>query len=53
MHAAPFTPQLVKPDIEQFWPEQQPVGQEVASQVQLPPVQRWPGKQAAAPLHVH
>jgi hypothetical protein len=52
-HDAPAAPQVLEPREVQTFPEQQPLGHEVASQTQLPWKQCWPETHAAAPLHVH
>jgi hypothetical protein len=43
----PATPQAATDRVEQVAPLQQPLGQEVASQMHWPPTQRWPPTQAA------
>jgi hypothetical protein len=43
---APAFPQVATPRLAQVAPAQQPLGHEVASQMQRPPTQRWPPAQA-------
>ena len=53
VHAAPSIPQL---DIEGTWhvaPTQHPVPHELASQMQVPPEQRWPAPQGLVLPHAH
>ncbi len=47
----PALPQLATERVEQTLPLQHPPGQDVPSQVQSPPSQRWPAAQAGAPPH--
>ncbi len=53
LHWPPPAPQAVIPGVTQLCPEQHPVGHDVASQMQLPPEHRWPGRHAVPRLHVH
>ena len=48
-HAAPLAPQVASAGALHTAPLQQPVGHEVASQTQAPPVQRWPLAQGGPP----
>ena len=50
---APPVPQVAGERALQVEPWQQPSGQEVASQVQAPPTQRWPGPQALPAPQLH
>lgn len=54
-HAAPPWPQLLSAvPGRQVFPEQQPVGHDVASHTQAPaPLQRWPAAHGAPPPHRH
>ena len=52
--AAPPVPQVDWPWVLHWWaPSQQPLGQEVPSHTQLPPLQRCPAAQAAFAPHLH
>ncbi len=48
---APALPQVATERVEQMAPLQQPPGQDVASQTQSPPLQRWPPAHAADAPH--
>jgi len=49
VHAAPLAPQVARPGTLQTPPLQHPFGHDVASQMQVPPWQRWPLWQAGPP----
>jgi hypothetical protein len=51
--AAPPVPQVAREGGLHVVPLQHPFGQEVASQTQDPPMQRWPAKHAGPPPQVH
>jgi hypothetical protein len=51
-HARPIVPQLVGESGMHVVPEQQPLGHDIGSQTQCPPMQRWPAVHAAPPPHV-
>jgi hypothetical protein len=53
VHVSPPTPHALSEGVVHDCPEQQPSGQDVPSQMQLPPEQRSPAPQAIAPLQVH
>lgn len=53
MQDVPAGAQVVEEKGAQVFPEQHPLGQEVASQTQLPWEHRWPAKHAAPTLQVH
>lgn len=52
LQAAPLDPHVVRDEVEQVRPEQQPVGQDVASQTHVPPLQRCPVAQAGPAPHL-
>ena len=53
VHSAPSIPHVENDEVSQVTPEQQPAGQDVASQTHAPRLQRWPGSHAGPPPHVH
>ena len=52
-HTPPGPPHELGPCCRQTFPSQQPLGQEVASQMQLPPTQRWRAAQAGPRPQLH
>jgi hypothetical protein len=52
-HAEPVAPHWAWLGVTHAPPLQQPIGQLVESQTQLPPTQRWPAPQVSPPPHAH
>jgi hypothetical protein len=50
-HIEPIAPQLARDGVVHVVPEQQPIGHDVASHTQAPPLQRWPAPHTGPEPH--